>query len=84
MADRIYLYKYRADDVYTIKLLCEQRFHFSHPFDFNDPLDCHPPCSDSFSEEMILSYITRKYPLNEDGLSEALDYIMNICNNDDN
>ncbi|MCR5120474.1 MAG: hypothetical protein K6B44_12750 [Lachnospiraceae bacterium] len=26
----------------------------------------------------------RKYPLNEDGLSEALDYIMNICNNDDN
>lgn len=75
MADRIYLYKYRADDVYTIKLLCEQRLHFSHPFDFNDPLDCHPPCSDSFSEEMILSYVTGKYPLNEEAVRRNMPLI---------
>lgn len=75
MANRIYLYKYRADDVYTIKSLCEQRLHFSHPFDFNDPFDCHPPCSDSFSEEMILSYVTGKYSLTEEAVKRNMPFI---------
>lgn len=62
MKERIYLYKYRPDDLYTIKLLCEQRLHFSHPSEFNDPFDCNPPCSICFSEETFLSSIKELQP----------------------
>lgn len=75
-----WLYKYRPDDIYTIKLLCEQRLHFSHPSDFNDPFDCLPPCSVSFSEEMIMSYMTGKYPLTEAALRRNMPLIKAVIN----
>lgn len=57
-----YLYKYRPDDIYTIKLLCEQRLHFSHPFDFNDPFDCKPLCVKDVSDEDIIDQFKRNFP----------------------
>lgn len=62
MKDRIYLYKYRPDDIYTIKLLCEQRLHFSHPNDFNDPFDCKPLCSINVDNEDIFVQLERDCP----------------------
>lgn len=52
-----YLYKYRPDDIYTIKLLCEQRLHFSHPYDFNDPFDCKPLTQTDITDEEILAQL---------------------------
>lgn len=75
MQNRLILYKYRPDDIYTIKLLCEQRLHFSHPFDFNDPMDCHPPCSDSFTEETILSYVDENHPIMLEAVKDNLPMI---------
>ncbi len=57
-----YLYKYRPDDIYTIKLLCEQRLHFSHPEDFNDPFDCKPLCIKNVSDEDIIAQLQRSSP----------------------
>lgn len=72
---KLYLYKFRPDNVNTIKTLCEQRLYFSHPFDFNDPFDCHPPCSDIITEETILSYVTGKYPLSEEAVKRNMPLI---------
>lgn len=52
-----YLYKYRPDDIFTIKLLCDQRLHFSHPNAFNDPFDCKPLCSQNVEDSDILSHV---------------------------
>lgn len=71
----LYLYKFRPDNVNTIKILCEQRLHFSHPFEFNDPFDCRPPCSDLITEEAILSYVTGKYPLSEEAVKRNMPLI---------
>lgn len=57
-----YLYKYRPDDIYTIKLLCEQRLHFSHPHEFNDPFDCKPLCVKDVSAEDIIAQLKRNCP----------------------
>lgn len=78
----LYLYKYRSDDIYTIKLLCEQSLHFSHPLDFNDPFDCRPPCSAFFTEDMILSYVSDTFPMLIDTVKEKLPYIQQSINND--
>ena len=59
MSKKIYLYKYRPDNTYTIKLLCEQRLHFSHPYDFNDPFDCKPLCPTDISDEDIMEQLKR-------------------------
>lgn len=36
------LYKYRAFNVNTLRLLSEAEVYYADPADFNDPLDCSP------------------------------------------
>ena len=36
------LYKYRAFNVHSLRLLSQAEVHYSDPNDFNDPLDCNP------------------------------------------
>lgn len=79
-----YLYKYRPDDIYTIKLLCEQRLHFSHPSDFNDPFDCKPPCSVYFTEDTILSYVKDQPPFVYEEAKKKIAVIKESMNNDQN
>ena len=50
------LYKFRPDNENTLKLLREQRLHFSHPFDFNDPFDCRPTFIKFDIEKIILKH----------------------------
>lgn len=50
------LYKFRPDNENTLKLLREQRLHFSHPFDFNDPFDCRPTFVKFDIEQIILKH----------------------------
>lgn len=78
MKSKEYLYKYRSDDLFTIKLLCEQRLHFSNPCDFNDPFDCRPPCSEIFTEEKILSCVTGKYPLTADAIKQNMPFLKQV------
>ena len=81
MKERIYLYKYRPDDDYTIKLLCEQRLHFSHPTDFNDPFDCKPLFLNSFTEENILSYMEGADSLTTAAIKRNMPLIKKVLNN---
>lgn len=73
-----YLYKYRPDDIYTIKLLCEQRLHFSHPFDFNDPFDCKPLCAKEISAEDIISTFERECPWHVELLKSCIDDVLKL------
>ena len=73
-----YLYKYRPDDIYTIKLLCEQRLHFSHPYDFNDPFDCKPLCAKDVCKEDILNQLERENPLLFEIIKNQVDVIQEM------
>ena len=74
----IYLYKYRPDDIYTIKLLCEQRLHFSHPNEFNDPLDCRPPSVKLDVQKVISDYARGKGKIIQDFIHQNKSVLQNI------
>ena len=76
-----YLYKYRPDDIYTIKLLCEQRLHFSHPDDFNDPFDCKPLCSKNVDDIDILFQSEQNFPWILELVKNNVDKIQSMVKN---
>lgn len=56
-------FRYRAFSASTLSLLCEDKAYFSHPGNFNDPLDCSPTLNcDSSNEELrnLLEFFIRK------------------------
>ena len=81
MKKQLILYKYRPDDINTIKVLCEQRLHFSHPCDFNDPMDCKPACSDFITEDMILSFVAEDHPQDVELVKNNMQNIIRDLNN---
>lgn len=80
MKKKIYLYKYCSDNIYSTNILREQRLHFSHPCDFNDPLDCKPACSDFITEDLVLSFVAKDHPQAMDSVKNNMPQIMKTLN----
>lgn len=76
----MYLYKYRPDDIYTIQLLTEQRLHFSHPKDFNDPFDCRIAILDKFANKLLFDNYTKKRPYLANLFKDDFPKLMDISN----
>lgn len=44
-----FLFKYRADNPFTEKIISDNELYFSNPRDFNDPYDCNTPINTNTS-----------------------------------
>lgn len=49
------LFKYRAFNVRTLRLVAEAEVHYSDPSTFNDPLDCNPTVDVDLEQPELLT-----------------------------
>ena len=59
-----YLYKYRAIDKNTEKIITDNELYFNSPVNFNDPYDCNIPIDSTSSDENIRNWYSKAEPNN--------------------